>query len=122
MAKLTIEDLKKIKATTLKQTCLRYGNANIEISVHMSDCGIAAGARDVMQALMQELAAADREDIRVFAAECIGKCSSEPNVTVAVAGQAPVVYQQMTPDKMRQVFKRHVLLGEVQTDLALAKA
>ena len=120
MTQVTVEDLEKIKKKSLKETYLRFGGATIEIKVHMGDCGIAAGARDVMQALMEEMAGADRQDIRVFAAECVGKCNSEPNVTVAVQGHAPVVYQQMTPDKMRQVFEQHVLLGKVQTDFVLA--
>ncbi len=121
MAKLTIDDLKKIKEKTAKETSLREGAANIKITVHMGTCGIAAGARDVMSALMEEMAAADRQDIRVVASGCMGMCSSEPNVTVEVQGSEPIVYQLMDANKMRQVFKRHVLLGEVQTDFALAR-
>jgi NADP-reducing hydrogenase subunit HndB len=121
MAKLTIDDLKKIKEKTTKETSLREGAANIKITVHMGTCGIAAGARDVMSALMEEMAATDRQDIRVVASGCMGMCSSEPNVTIEVQGSEPIVYQLMNPNKMRQVFKRHVLLGEVQTDFALAK-
>ena len=121
MTKLTIEDLKKIKEKTAKETSLRDGPANIKITVHMGTCGIAAGARDVMSALMEEMAAADRQDIRVVAAGCMGRCSSEPNVTVETQGSEPVVYQLMDSNKMRQVFKRHVLTGDVQTDFALPK-
>jgi NADP-reducing hydrogenase subunit HndB len=121
MAKLTIEDLKQIKEKTAKETSLRDGPANIKITVHMGTCGIAAGAREVMNALMEEMAEADRQDIRVVASGCMGMCSSEPNVTVEVQGSEPIVYQLMDSNKMRQVFKRHVLLGEVQSDFALAK-
>ena len=121
MTKLTIEDLKKIKEKTAKKTSLREGTANIKITVHMGTCGIAAGARDVMSALMEEMAAADRQDIRVVAAGCMGRCSSEPNVTVETQGSEPIVYQLMDSNKMRQVFKQHVLGGEVQTDFALPK-
>jgi NADP-reducing hydrogenase subunit HndB len=87
----------------------------------MGTCGIAAGARDVMSALMEEMAEADRQDIRVVASGCMGMCSSEPNVTIEVKDNEPIVYQLMDSNKMRQVFKRHVLLSEVQTDFALAK-
>src|SRR5210317_2067228 len=121
MAKLTIEDLKKIKEQTAKSTSLRDGDANVKITVHMGTCGIAAGARAVMNALMEEMAAADRQDIRIVASGCMGMCSSEPNVTVETLGSQPIVYQLMDSNKTRQVFKRHVLLGEVQTDFALAK-
>ncbi len=121
MAKLSIDDLKKIKEKTAKETSLRDGPANIKVTVHMGTCGIAAGARDVMSSLMEEMAEADRQDIRVVASGCMGMCSSEPNVTIEVEGSEPIVYQLMDANKMRQVFKRHVMLGEVQTDFALAK-
>lgn len=121
MGKLTIEDLKKIKEKTLSQTALREGGATVKITVHMGTCGIAAGAREVMDALLKELAETDRKDIRVITSGCMGMCSSEPNVTVEIQGQKPVVYQHMDAKKMRQVFRRHVLKGEVQTDFALAR-
>jgi NADP-reducing hydrogenase subunit HndB len=121
MAKLTIDDLKKIKEETAKSMSLRGGKANVKITVHMGTCGIAAGAREVMKALMEEMAQADRQDIQVFAAGCMGKCSSEPNVTVEIQNAGPVVYQKMDSDRMRQVFHRHVLSGEVQKDFVMAK-
>ncbi|MGD8522849.1 MAG: (2Fe-2S) ferredoxin domain-containing protein [Desulfobacterales bacterium] len=121
MAKLTIDDLKKIKEKSNKETSLRHGKANIKVTVHMGTCGIAAGAREVMNALMEEMAEADRQDIRVVTSGCMGMCSSEPNVTVETEGAEPIVYRDMDSNKMRQVFKRHVLLGEVQTAFALAR-
>jgi NADP-reducing hydrogenase subunit HndB len=121
MAKLTIDDLKRIKEETTKSTSLRDGDANIKITVHMGTCGIAAGAREVMNALMEEMAEADRQDIRVVTSGCMGMCSSEPNVTVESTEAEPIVYQKMDANRMRQVFRRHVLLGEIQSDFALAK-
>jgi len=121
MAKLTIDDLKHIKEQTTKSTALRQGGARVKVTVHMGTCGIAAGARDVMNVLMQEMAEADRQDIRVVTAGCMGMCSSEPNVTVEVLDSEPIVYQHMDANRMRQVFRRHALLGEVQTDFALGK-
>jgi NADP-reducing hydrogenase subunit HndB len=121
MAKLTIDDLKRIKEETSKSTSLRDGEANIKITVHMGTCGIAAGARAVMDALMEEMAEADRHDIRVVTSGCMGMCSSEPNVTIESLEAEPIVYKKMDSNRMRQVFKRHVLLGEIQSDFALAK-
>lgn len=121
MAKLTISDLKKIKERVKKDTSLREGGATVKITVHMGTCGIAAGAREVMDALLGEMSETDRQDIRVITSGCMGMCSSEPNVTVELQGQPPVIYQIMDANRMRQVFKRHVLLGEVQTDFALAR-
>ena len=121
MAKLTVEDLKKIKEKTSRDTSVRHGPAKVKITVHMGTCGIAAGAREVMASLMEEMAQTDRQDIRVVNSGCMGMCSSEPNVTIAIEDQEPIVYQFMDANKMRQVFKRHVLLGEAQTDFALGK-
>jgi len=121
MPKLTIDDLKKLRESAKKATALREGETTIKITVHMGTCGIAAGAREVMDALLEEMAQAERPDIRVINSGCMGMCSSEPNVTVEMLGKEGVLYKHMDKNKMRQVFKRHVLLGEVQTDFALAR-
>ncbi|RLC27736.1 MAG: (2Fe-2S) ferredoxin domain-containing protein [Deltaproteobacteria bacterium] len=121
MAKLTIDDLKKIRERVQKETSLREGGDVVKITVHMGTCGIAAGARAVMDALLDEMSQTDRRDIKVITSGCMGMCSSEPNVTVELQGQPPVVYQHMDGNRMRQVFRRHVLKGEVQTDFALAR-
>ena len=93
--------------------------AKVKITVHMSTCGIAAGAREVMSALVEEVSRSDRPDIEVASSGCIGHCKNEPNITVEIGGGDPVIYQKMTPDKMRQVFKEHILGGEVQKDYVL---
>ena len=121
MPKLTIEGLKKIKENVKKDTALRGGGSEVKITVHMGTCGIAAGAREVMDALLEQMAEADRQDIRIMNSGCMGMCSSEPNVTIEIEGQKPVMYQHMDANRMRQVFKRHVLAGEVQTEFALAR-
>ncbi|MFC1890782.1 ferredoxin [Thermodesulfobacteriota bacterium] len=121
MPKLTIDDLKKIRENAKKSTALREDNATVKVTVHMGTCGIAAGAREVMDALLEEIAQADRQDIQVTNSGCMGMCSSEPNVTVEMSGQDAVIYQHMDKNKMRQVFKQHVLKGDIQTDFALAK-
>ena len=120
MAKLSVADLKALKEKVSKDISLREGKARVLVTVHMGTCGIASGARAVMDALMEEMDASDRSDIRVMAAGCLGMCSSEPNVTVEIDGEPPVAYQFMDANKMRQVFKRHVILGEVQSDFAMA--
>jgi NADP-reducing hydrogenase subunit HndB len=103
--------------------CLATCKERAKITMHMGTCGIAAGAGPVMEALKEEMAslAAQGHDIRVVVSACAGMCSSEPNVTVEVEGEKPVVYQQMDADRMRQVFRRHVLKGEVQTAFALVR-
>jgi NADP-reducing hydrogenase subunit HndB len=94
--------------------------AKVKITVHMATCGIAAGARGVMSALMAEISRSNRKDIEVASSGCIGHCKNEPNITVEIGGDEPVIYQKMTADKMRQVFQKHILGGEVIQDYVLS--
>ncbi|MBW1722962.1 MAG: cyclic nucleotide-binding domain-containing protein [Deltaproteobacteria bacterium] len=103
----------------LQESATAAPYAQIKIKVHLATCGIAAGAREVMKALMEELPRSGREDIQVESAGCIGRCDTEPNVTVEIEGEEPVIYQKMDPEKMRRVFRRHILEGQVQSDLLL---
>ncbi|HAG09404.1 MAG TPA: NADP oxidoreductase [Desulfotomaculum sp.] len=121
MAKLTIEDLRKIKEKVHAETSLREGGWRVKVTVHMGTCGIVSGAREVMSALIKEIEEAGVTDVMVSTSGCMGLCSREPLVTVEVMEQEPIKYEYMNPNKMRQVFKRHILQGEVQTPFVLAK-
>lgn len=121
MAKMTIGDLKKIKERVQAETALREGVHRGKVTVHMGTCGIAAGARTVMDALMNEISAAGVTDVIVTTSGCAGLCSQEPMVTVEMTGQEPIIYSKIDAAKMRQIFKRHIMEGEVQTQFALAR-
>ncbi len=121
MAKIKIEDLKKIKDRVHGETALRAGERRVKVTVHMGTCGIAAGAREVMNTLMSEIEEAGVTDVAVTTSGCMGLCSREPEITVEVLEQNPIIYEFMNPNKMRQVFKRHILEDEVQTPFVLAK-
>lgn len=121
MAKLTIQELKKIKENASRDISLRQDKGSVKVTVHMGTCGIAAGAREVMSTLMDEISESGRHDIRVVTSGCMGMCSSEPNITVETDGAEPIIYQKVNTNIMRQIFRRHILLGEVQSDFALAK-
>ena len=95
--------------------------AKVKITVHMATCGIAAGARQVMSALVEEISRSDRPDIEVTTSGCIGHCKTEPNITVEIGGGEPVIYHKMTPDKIRQVFQKHIMGGDVQTEYILVQ-
>jgi NADP-reducing hydrogenase subunit HndB len=121
MAKLTINDLKKIKEKVHKEMSLRDGDRRVKVTVHMGTCGIASGAKEVMDTLLSEIESAGVHDVMVTTSGCMGLCSREPLVTVEVLNQVPIKYEYMNPNKMRQVFKKHVLAGEIQTPFVLAK-
>lgn len=121
MAKLTIDDLKKIKEKVHSEMSLRDGDRRVKVTVHMGTCGIASGAKEVMDTLMGEIDAAGVHDVVATTSGCMGLCSREPLVTVEILNQEPIKYEYVNPNKMRQIFKRHVLAGEVQTPFVLAK-
>ena len=100
---------------------LRDGDRRVKVTVHMGTCGIASGAKEVMDTLLQEIEADSANDVIVTTSGCMGLCSREPLVTVEVLNQAPIKYEYMNPNKMRQVFKKHILEGEIQTPFVLAK-
>lgn len=94
--------------------------AQVKITVHLATCGIAAGAREVVNALVHEMAKEERPHIKMQTSGCIGKCSTEPNVTVQIEGEEPVIYQKMNGEKMRRVFQEHVLKGVALKEWVLA--
>ncbi len=119
MARLTIEDLKKIKEDYKSTLTLREGGSRAKITVHMGTCGIAAGARKVMEALLDEINRGDVKDVIVTTSGCAGLCSKEPMATVEIINEAPVKYVQLNDEKIRKVFREHVMNGKIVEDLAL---
>jgi NADP-reducing hydrogenase subunit HndB len=86
----------------------------------MGTCGISAGARDVMAALLNEIEKQKVTDVIVTTSGCAGLCSREPMATVEITGQSPVKYVDLKPAAMVRVFNDHVLGGRIVTDYALA--
>lgn len=119
MAKLTIADLKKIKEEYHENQQLREGGFKVRITVHMGTCGIAAGARPIMNTVMDEITKASRKDIAVTTSGCAGLCSKEPMMTIEMAGEPPVKYISLTEEKTRKIFAEHILGGKPVKEFAL---
>ena len=121
MAKLTIDDLKKIKNRVEKEDQFRSGAKRIKLTVHMGTCGIASGAKEILDTFMSEISENNLNDVLITTSGCIGICSREPLATLEEQGKEAIVYEYLTPNKARQIFKRHVLNGEAQTDFVMAR-
>jgi len=120
MPKLTLEDLQKLREKAQKTTMLREGgHFKAKITVHMGTCGIAAGARKIMNALMTEIEERDLTDVLITNSGCAGLCSREPMATVELAGKPPVKYVDLTPEKIRTILEKHVLGGNIVEEFAL---
>jgi len=120
MPKLKLEDLAEIREKARKATLLREGAARVKMTVHMGTCGIAAGARKIMEAALREVEDRDLHDVIVTTSGCAGLCSREPMATVEVVGEAPVKYVDLTEAKMKAIFAEHVLGGKIVEPCALA--
>lgn len=120
MPKLTLEDLEKIREEARKSIFIReQGQFRAKITVHMGTCGIAAGARNIMNAFLREVEKRGTTDIFLTTSGCAGLCSREPMATVELAGQAPVKYVDLTEKKAQEIFEKHVLGGQIVTAYAL---
>jgi len=120
MAKLKIDDLEKISQRVRKTTLLREGAGKAKIVVHMGTCGIAAGAREIMNTLLDEFEKRNIVDVILTSSGCAGLCSKEPMATVEVKDEAPVKYVDLTPEKIRRILTEHVIGGKVISEYALA--
>lgn len=120
MAKLKIEDLKKIKDAVKGTVNLREGNFRVKVTVHMGTCGIAAGARVVMDALLKEIESGGVQDVILTSSGCAGLCSHEPMMTVEVQDAAPIKYVKLDAEKTVEIFQEHVMNGNPVTKYALS--
>jgi NADP-reducing hydrogenase subunit HndB len=103
----------------LRETADEAPFSLIKVTVHMATCGIAAGAREIMKTLLEEIARSGSRRIKVSAGGCIGRCAGEPNVTVEIQNEKTVIYQKMDQSKMIRVFNEHLISGRIQDDLVL---
>ncbi len=121
MPKLTVEDLKKIKEGYKAKTALREGSFRAKVTVHMGTCGLAAGAREVMNVILEEIEKKGATDVVVSTSGCAGLCSREPMITVQILDEPPVKYCDLDAEKTKRIVAEHVLGGKVVEDLALVR-
>jgi len=121
MARITVDDLKKIKDKMKKETALSKDGYTVQVTVHLGTCGIASGGDKVYAALKEEIEKSGRKDIRVLISGCAGMCSSEPNVTIKRIGEEGIIYKDLNADKMREIFEGHILNGEIPKKYAMAR-
>ena len=107
------EDLKKVKEEAQAALRVREGENRAQVVVAMGTCGIAAGARGVMSALLDELAKRGLSDVVVTQSGCKGLCDREPMVEVTLKGQPAVIYADVTAERMRTIVAQHLVNGSI---------
>jgi (2Fe-2S) ferredoxin len=111
----TIDDLARIREQARKAMHLRESH-RYTLVVPVGDCGLAAGARNVTTALVDELEKHGITDAAVLQSDCIGMCEHEPLVLVQSNDAAVVTYERVTNERARTIVARHIARGEVIND------
>jgi len=107
----SLDELRNLRQQVERDISTRR-HTGTTIIVGMGTCGIAAGARDTMHAILEELR--KREiDANVTTVGCIGMCAKEPLVDVEQAGQPRVTYGNVTPDMVPRMIEEHLVKGQV---------
>ena len=109
----TLAELMAIKEATMQKMTVREdtGDDAIRIVVGMATCGIAAGARPVLNAFVDEVAKRNLKGVTVSQTGCIGMCQYEPIVEIIQPGKDKVTYVKMTADKVAKVVNEHIVNG-----------
>ena len=109
----SLEELAAIRDRMKSRVVLREGSGDTRVVVGMATCGIAAGARPVLNAFVEEVAKDNLSDhVTVTQTGCIGICQYEPVVEIFEAGKEKVTYVKMTAEKAKRVVEEHLKGGK----------
>lgn len=116
----TIEDLKRLREELKSKNSVRH-DGGIQVIVGMGTCGIAAGARQVMTAVLDEIAKRKLVDVKVRQTGCIGMCEKEVLLDVVRPGEPRITYGRVTPADVPKIIAEHVVNGRIVQELAIGK-
>lgn len=115
----SIAELEEIRKKTLDRISLRTNADGIRVVVGMATCGIAAGARPVMNAFVEEIDKRSLNNVTVSMTGCVGVCKLEPVVEVIDKDGNKTTYIKMTAEKAQRVVVEHLVNGKVCLDLTI---
>ncbi|MBC7234855.1 MAG: (2Fe-2S) ferredoxin domain-containing protein [Chloroflexi bacterium] len=115
----SLDDLRRLRERVSEEISTRK-ETGTTITVGMGTCGIAAGARETMRAILNELRARDI-DAHVQTVGCIGMCASEPLVDIEQAGRPRITYANITADKVSRLIEEHLVKGNVVNEWIFAR-
>ncbi len=119
----TLAELDAIREKMQSKVCIRKGEGAVKIVVGMATCGIAAGARDVLHAFVEDISEKGlTERVTVTQMGCIGMCEKEPVVEVYESGKEKVTYVEMTAEKAKRVVEEHIMGGKVVDEYTIDNA
>ncbi len=117
MAKMTLEELRKLRDSKKFEIQKRdVSTKDSQIIVGMGTCGIAAGAKVVLDAFIQELNAQQLENVSVTQSGCMGLCYVEPTVEVLTPDMPPVIYGKVDVEVAKKIINDHILHKKMVSD------
>jgi NADP-reducing hydrogenase subunit HndB len=118
----SLEELMAIRDKMQDKVAVRHASDDLRVVVGMATCGIAAGARPVLNAFVEGVANEGLTDrVTVTQTGCIGICQYEPIVEVYEKDKEKVTYVKMTADKAKEVIERHLKGGNPVTEYTIGK-
>ncbi|MDD4169327.1 MAG: (2Fe-2S) ferredoxin domain-containing protein [Desulfotomaculaceae bacterium] len=117
----SVNELVKFKEIVLEKIKERQYGGKTTIVVRMGTCGIAAGARDVMMAMIDEMDKRNISGVIITQAGCAGICDHEPMLEVIKPGNPQVIYGDLDEEKVRRIVVDHVINGQVVEDWVLGQ-
>ncbi|OCL27651.1 NADH dehydrogenase [Orenia metallireducens] len=116
----SLEELRKLREKAQKDIQARKTSNKAKVIIGMGTCGIAAGAREILKAVMAEINKRNL-DVIVTQTGCIGMCEKEPLLDVQMPGKERITYGNLTKDDVSKIVVEHIVNGKVVEDLAVAK-
>lgn len=114
MAKMTLEDLRKLRNKKKDELDKRDSEGkDVHIIIGMGTCGIAAGAKDSLDAFLDEIDREGVDNVTVKQTGCMGLCYVEPTVEVKVPGMPDTIYGNVDADTARRIVRKHILGGKL---------
>ena len=116
----TLDDIRKMRENLRTTLDIReksnHPEQMVQIRVSMATCGIAAGAKEIMNYFIEAL---DREKVDALVTQtgCMGYCYAEPTIDVAVPGKEPIVFGHVNKEKVDEIINRYIRQGELLDDI-----
>jgi NADP-reducing hydrogenase subunit HndB len=116
------EELKKLRESVQSATDVRGEPKELQVTIHMGTCGIAAGARDVLEQFSENLFESSIKNVTLRQTGCIGLCDQEPMITLTDKTGQTFLYGKLDASKVRQIVREHVIGGNPVSALLIPQA
>ena len=118
----SLEELRKLREESIKNMDMRSADKDTRVVVGMATCGISAGARPVLNTLVEEVSKRNLSNVQIVQTGCIGMCTLEPIVEVYTADKEKVTYVHVDPDKAKRIVLEHLVNNKVVLEYTIGSA